>query len=553
MDNTILTSKDLVKQILKKRKYAVILKVVVSIILRSLLLTIPVLYSMAINTITKNNINLAIIYFVIALGITILYYLFNQFNEYAYYNLYNKMYNDFAWEIVKTTQYNSAYSLSRFSLGEYSNMLHTDINIIVDFLDSSIIRLVRACEFIIIYGYFFTLNKFVFTLSIFIAILSMFIEFIRSPKVEKYSLNRKSQLDNYISTINDTFLGMSEIKGLHILDKVKSRIDLSNQEYLKENKKYNIYYQGGKFLILGIIEVVRYILLIYGAYLIATGEFQIGAITLIYDYYAKIVENFGEICILGSEFSNFKVSLKRVNKVFEHSNTKNDYKITELNTQVGQIEFKDILYGDRKDPILKKVSLQIEPNSITIITGKIGSGKSGIFDLLMRINHQHQGTITINNIDINDIEDNLYYNLVSLVRKTPTFFEMSIMDNLKLVLDNENRIKEVCIYLGLDKEINKLTNGYNTIINSKEVNTELRQMLGIARIFIKDTPIMLFDEIIDTLDDDNKEKILTILKEYKINHTIVIISRASDMLDFGDRLITMERNTIKSIKDKKVS
>ena len=419
-----------------------------------------------------------------------------------------------------------------------------------DFIDTGIIRIVKILEFLVIYGYFFMINKYIFVVSIIISIVSVLIILFRGPKTEKYNFNRKVTLDNYISTVNDTFMGMKEIKSLHILDKVKERVVNSNDEYLSENKNYNIYYQGGNYFILSLIEIVRYALLIYGIYLISIGQFQLGSIILIYNYYQKMVENFTEICTMNVEYRNFKVSIKRINKVFEYSEQEKEYTITDLENVSGTIEFKDILYGNRQDPILRKVSFEINPNSITTITGKIGSGKSGIFDLLMRINRQHEGTIKINNIDINDIDQNLYYNVIALARKTPTFFNMSILDNLKLVENDEDKIYTVCSAMKIDSLISNLSEGYNTSINSREVNTELRQMLGIARVFVKNPEIMLFDEIIDTLDDNNKETVLSLLKRLKQKHTILIISRSNDMLDFADKVITMERNTIKKIEEK---
>lgn len=544
-------STKLVKEILHNRKWDVLIKIITSVLLRAVLLISPILYSKAIDAIPEGKYNIAINFLILTFFITALHYIFEYLNQHAYYNLYNKLYKDLGWKIIKTTQGNSAYSLSRFSLGEYSNMLNSDMNIIVDFLDSTIIRIVKLFEFLVIYAYFFSLNKIVFIVSISISILAILVEFLRGHKVEGYNLKRKSDFDGYLTSVNDIFLGMKEIKGLHILDRVKNKFEQSSNNYLESNKKYNLFYQGGKYCIVGFISCVRYFLLIYGIYLISIGQFQIGMIVLIYNYYTKMVENFDEICIMSVEYRNFKVSLKRINKIFEYSNNKEDYKVNEINNTLGKIEFKDVLYGDRKDPILNKVSFVVEPNTITVITGKIGSGKSGIFDLIMRINRQHEGIVTLSDIDINDINENMYFNYVSLVRKDPTFFEMSIMDNLKLISDDENKIIDACKLLDIDSHIKKLSEGYETSINSREVNTELRQMIGIARIFIKNTTIMLFDEIIDTLDDNNKDRLLDILNDYQKDHTILIISRLPDLLTYGNKLITMERNTVKSIKNNK--
>lgn len=538
------------KDIVKENKKEIFLKIITSVLFRGALLIIPILYSVAIDNISLGKYKVSVGFLLLTLFVTLFYYFTQHINNFAYYKLYDKLYRSYNWEIIKSTSSNSAYSLSRFSLGEYSNMLNTDLAIIVDFIDTGIIRIVKILEFLVIYGYFFMLDKYIFIASILVSIICILINLFRGPKTEHYNLNRKITLDNYISTVNDTFMGMKEIKSLHILDKVKDRVVESNDDYLLQNKNYNIYYQGGNYFILGLIEFVRYALLIYGVYLISIGKFQIGSIILIYNYYQKMVENFTEICTMNVEYRNFKVSIKRINKIFEYSEQDKVYKVKEINDLNGKIEFKDILYGNRQDPILKKVSFDINPNSITTITGKIGSGKSGIFDLLMRINRQHEGTIKINNIDISDIDQNLYYNLIALARKTPTFFNMSIIDNLRLVENDEFSIYTVCKAMKIDEIISNLPKGYETSINAREVNTELRQMLGIARVLVRNPEIMLFDEIIDTLDDDNKETILHLLNQLKSNHTILIISRSNDMIDFADKVITMERNTIKSIKEK---
>ena len=67
----------------------------------------------------------------------------------------------------------------------------------------------------------------------------------------------------------------------------------------------------------------------------------------------------------------------------------------------GKITFENILYGFRHDPILNNVSLEIMPNSITVITGKASSGKDGIANLLLKFNRQHEGNILIDNVNIN--------------------------------------------------------------------------------------------------------------------------------------------------------
>ena len=86
------------------------------------------------------------------------------------------------------------------------------------------------------------------------------------------------------------------------------------------------------------------------------------------------------------------------------------------------------------------------------------------------------------------------------------------------------------------------------IDSNKVISTEIRQLLGIARVFLKDSKIMLFDEVLSSLDINNQELVLNLLDRLKENHTIVIISREDSIINRADNVIYMYENTISKIK-----
>ena len=110
---------------------------------------------------------------------------------------------------------------------------------------------------------------------------------------------------------------------------------------------------------------------------------------------------------------------------------------------------------------------------MTTIIGSYDSGYNGIYELLLKMNRQHSGTIKIDDIDIKNIQNSVYYNTVALVTPTPFFFNLSIKDNLLIVNKDFKEIEKICEELGIYKEIKALPDGFNTIVNEIKRGTVL--------------------------------------------------------------------------------
>ena len=114
----------------------------------------------------------------------------------------------------------------------------------------------------------------------------------------------------------------------------------------------------------------------------------------------------------------------------------------------------------------------------------------------------------------------------------------------------EKRIKDICKKLKIDDKIEELKNGFNTIlVNETSVDDSLKGMLGIARILLKDTKIMLFEEAINGLNSVDKDIVLKILKDLKKNHTIVIISNDDSIVDMADDIIYIKNDHLSSANE----
>jgi len=134
------------------------MKFLVSCLLRGSVLIIPIFYSYAVEEITSGNLNKAYLLGVFLFFATIIYYLSEMLNDYAYEKLYYKLYSKLTKLSLKFTEKNSIYSLSRITLGEYNSIMTNDINVVADCYGSVPMVIARMIEFTIIFYYFFSVS-----------------------------------------------------------------------------------------------------------------------------------------------------------------------------------------------------------------------------------------------------------------------------------------------------------------------------------------------------------------------------------------------------------
>ena len=418
-------------------------KFIASLLIRAFLLVIPIYYSYLIDELTKGNFNASIHMLIMFFVFTMLYRFLEIINQISYYKLYSNLYKTYLDLGFTKTINNSLYSLSRFSLSEYSNIMSEDFETLSDYYATLVMRIVEIIEAIYIVIYFFTINIIIGYITLFVALLVLFILLYYNPKIAKTNNQRKIRHDKRISLFQELLLSVKEIKGFSIFEIVRNRTNETVSDYVKWNNKLNIDKYSLKQISLGIIDIFQVIALFIGIKMIMNGNMTIGVLTIIYSYYAKLSNLFLSIITLFESRINVLVARSRIHKLFQYaiSNYSKDNVVNDLQ---GKITFQNVLYGNKQDPILNDVSFIIDANTYNVITGVSGSGKTGILDLLLRYNRQHEGIIKIDDKDISTFDNKELAKIISAVRKSPTFFNISIRDNLSIFDSNFENIVYFC-------------------------------------------------------------------------------------------------------------
>ncbi|MDD2505126.1 MAG: ATP-binding cassette domain-containing protein [Bacilli bacterium] len=534
------------RKIIKKAKKEFLFKYIISIALRLVVLLTPILFSKAIDNVTDGNFDKAYTFIFIVIGLVIFLRLGEIFNTFLFHKLYNKLYQNYNKLALQSTYDNSIFSLSRISNSEFINIINNDIAIIANFLCSFVIRSIRIIEFVVIIIYFYTINLYVGISGTIVSIISFIILYLSSSNIETVNKKKAYDLDSKTNVMTEFFLGIKEIKNFNIFNQIQDRSKKYTSDYASSFLTQRVVEDSYKFGVTLLIDLFRYGLVIYGIILISKGELTIGVLLVIYNYFAQLTDNFSELTNFNINYRQFIVAKNRYYKLIEYTQNQDDNKDLRHKDFNGLIEFKNILYGYRDNPTLDNVSFVCKPNTINVITGKSGSGKTGVFDLLLKLNRQHEGDLTIDNININDYDNDYYFDNISHVNKEPTFFNMSLRENLNIINNDFSKVVKICKDLGIHEEIIQLKEGYDTIINSNgsPLNPNLIYFLGIARGLVRESKIMLFDEAFDAFDKETRLKIIKLLKEYKNNHVIIIITKEPDFLKIADQVLLIDKSTV---------
>lgn len=302
------------KKIIKNSKKEVIYKIITSLFIQGLTLIIPVFWSDTINQVTEGNYKIGYYLIAITLFLSIFYYFWSYLNQKTWYKFYNKLYTEYTALTMKETK-----NINKINLGEYTNILNNDIDIICNFFGNLITRIFQIIEFFIIYAYFLSFNFLIFLITVVVSIIMITVYIKAGKLVQELNLKRKTTLDTKTIMLHKLYSAIIEKKSS--VNSITNLFNKDNKAYLRSNYKYNVTIQAIIYTVLGIVELTRYGIIFYSVYLVSKGNIEIGTILLIYSYYAKILTNFEVLGTIVADSRSFIVSLKRLNKITTLSET----------------------------------------------------------------------------------------------------------------------------------------------------------------------------------------------------------------------------------------
>ena len=224
-------------------------------------------------------------------------------------------------------------------------------------------------------------------------------------------------------------------------------------------------------------------------------------------------------------------------------------KKTEQGLEFGNIEFKDVNFAYGKDGFkLKNINLTFKKNSLNAFVGASGCGKSTVSNLLMGFWDADSGRIEINGKDIKDYSQENISNLIGSVQQEVILFDLSIFDNI--AIGKLNATKEEVIEAAKKARchdfISALPNGYETRVGEMGVKLSggEKQRISIARMILKNAPILILDEAMAAVDSENERLIGEAIDDLSKDKTIITIAHHLNTIRDSDQIIVMDKGVV---------
>jgi len=349
---------------------------------------------------------------------------------------------------------------------------------------------------------------------------------------------------------NESFVGNRVISSYnlydyqtsHFRDTLKSVFSLG----MKMVKRTGILTPMMHFMIsIGIAGVIW-----YGSYLITSNQISAGSFV---SFITALLMLYHPIKSMGSSFANVQLSFMAIERVFEILEAEpviqNKPDAKKLEHIHKGISYKDVWFDYVSGrSVLKGVSLDIPKGHTVAFVGNSGGGKTTFVNLLPRFYDVKSGSITIDGVDIRDLDLYSLRDHISVVFQDNVLFSGTIRDNILLGKENagDDEVRQAVKNACLDEFIASLPNGLDTEIGERGVllSGGQRQRIAIARAFVKNAPIVILDEATSALDNKSEQIVQQAIYNLMEDRTVFIVAHRLSTVRNADKIVVINNGEI---------
>ena len=389
------------------------------------------------------------------------------------------------------------------------------------------------------------------TLTLFIITLLMIaFSYIQNRKMHKVFMDNRKKIATVNAKVQDSLSGIRIVKSFANEEIEEAKFSDSNLEFLSSKESsYTMMgiYQAGNSFFQGLLYTA---VIIAGGYLISQGSMQIADLA-IYALYIGILISPIEVLINSTEqFQKGYASFKRFVDILEVTpevlNSSNAIDLTDIK---GQIDFKNVsFYYDKTNEVLNNINLTIPAGKTIALVGPSGGGKTTLCSLIPRFYDISTGQITIDNVDIKAVTLKSLRNAIGIVQQDVYMFAGTVLENISY--GNPNATFEEIVVAAKKANIHdfvmSLEDDYNSHVGEHGVKLSggQKQRLAIARVFLKNPPILILDEATSALDNESEKHIQNSLEELAVNRTTIVIAHRLSTIKNADEIIVINDNGI---------
>lgn len=384
-----------------------------------------------------------------------------------------------------------------------------------------------------------------------LVILMILFSIRQNKKMQQTFLENRIRIGDINASLQDTLSGIRVVQSFANEDTELHKFNHSNEAFLESKKdnyrcmgtfmSSNLFFQGMMYLTT----------LIYGGYLIAMGQMQAADLAM----YALYIGIFiSPIQILVELVEMLQKGLSGFRRYLEVVETEPEIQDKEgaidLENVKGDVCYDNVSfhYSDDNKTVLSQVSIHIPAGKSVALVGPSGGGKTTICSLLPRFYDVTAGKVTIDGKDVRDLTLKSLRNQIGMVQQDVYLFDGTIRENIAYGKPDatDEEIKEAARRANMDDFIMQLPEQYDTYVGEKgtRLSGGQKQRISIARVFLKNPPILILDEATSALDNESERCIQKSLEELAKNRTTITIAHRLSTIKRSDEIIVITEDGI---------
>lgn len=326
----------------------------------------------------------------------------------------------------------------------------------------------------------------------------------------------------------------------------------------RDNEDANVVYTRAstllRILVTLFVESVICVILGYGGWLVHEGRFDAGQLVEFIAYFTSIVWPIMAVSELIEMRSRGKASLNRISELLDATvDVKDGDGVIECEPIKGKIEFRDLTfrYPDGEFDVLENVSFTIEAGENVGIVGKTGSGKTTVVDLILRTYNVPDGTLFLDDKDVNTIPIKTVRDHAAYVPQDNFLFSDTIASNIAFASDSDDRalVEDAARMADVHDNIAEFSEGYDTVLGERGVTVSggQKQRISIARALMKNASILILDDSVSAVDVKTEKVILENLREKRAGKTTILIAHRISTVENMDKIVFIDDGTVTAV------
>ncbi len=302
------------------------------------------------------------------------------------------------------------------------------------------------------------------------------------------------------------------------------------------------------------VESVICVILGYGGYLVYRGTFNAGQLVEFIGYFSSIIWPIMAVAELIDMTSRGKASLDRISQLLDAKEDVTDRpNARALSDLQGKVEFRDLTftYPGEQHPVLEHISCTIEPGENVGLVGKTGCGKTTLVDLILRTYNVPDGTLFLDNQDVNELTIRSVRDGCAYVPQDNFLFSDTIARNIAFGVEggDQQGIVQAAELACVADNIEGFQHGYETVLGERGVTVSggQKQRISIARALMKQAPILILDDSVSAVDTKTERSILENLRKTRAGKTTILIAHRISTIQQMDKILFLNDGRLEAV------